>query len=265
MEKEYNTKKIVHLCYIPFTGLGIKEFRGDDWYKYRIEIFKKYTLQSLKAQSVQDFILWISFRKEEKDNPLTTELENAIKESGVRYIFTFDGIMMWDDRGTWHNDDLSERMQKSLNELKSKMEESEWVFKTDLGSDDLFHFEAIRELQQQPPRERGACYYLNGYVYDMENNRLAEWNRSTSCSKYTIMYPSETFYDATKHLEYIKGLESHEYIPKLFKAVRLPDGRYMAGVHLGNISSGWNNSMRGMEYGEPYKNIILKNFGIINE
>jgi hypothetical protein len=261
-QNESNIKKFIHLIYIPFTGLGINEYKGDSWFKYRIGLFKRYTLQSLKAQSCQDFTLWISFRKEEKENPLTTELEQAIKESGVKYIFTYDGIMMHDDRGTFHNTDLQERMQTSLNTLQGILEPSEWVFKTDLGSDDLFHFEAIRELQQQPPRERGACYYLGGYIYDMENDRLADWNRETSCSKYTIMYPSETFYDAKKHLEYISGLVSHEYIPQVFKAVRLPDWRYMCGVHKGNISTNWENKMRGNQYGDPYKENILKNFGV---
>lgn len=276
-------KKFIHLIYVPFTGLGIKDFRGNEWYKYRTNIFKRYTLQSLKAQTCQDFTLWLSFRAEEKDNPITKEIEDAIKESGVKYILTFDGIMMHDDRGLFHNADLKERMAKSLAELKEKIKfipatyekdgalmanttntphEPEWVYQTDLGSDDLLHFEAIRELQYQPPRERGACYYLNGYVYDMENNRLAEWNRETSCSKYTIIYPAETFFDAEKHLKYTEGLVSHEYLPIVFKGLRLPDGRYMAGVHRGNISSGWDNSMRGKQFNDIDKKIILNNFGI---
>ena len=256
-------KKITHLIYVPMTGLGIKDFRGNEWYKYRANIFNRYTLQSLKAQTTQDFVLWISFRAEEKDNPITKEIEDAIKKSGVKYIFTFDGIMMHDDRGLYHNKDLKERMEKSLTYLKDNLEPSEWVFKTDLGSDDLLHIDALKEIQYQPPRERGATYYLNGYVYDMENNRLAEWNRETSCSKYTIIYPAETFYSAEKHIKYLEGLVSHEYLPKVFKALRLPDGRYMAGVHNGNISSGWDNSMRGRQFGDPDKKLILAKFGII--
>ncbi len=254
--------KIQHLVYIPFTGLGINDFRGNAWFEYRTNIFRDYTLKSLKNQTTKDFTLWISFRPEEKENSITKRIEQDIKDAGIDYIFTFDGIMMWDDRGTWHNNDLKERMEKSLTELKGKLGESDWVYKTDLGSDDLFLGEALEEIQKVEPKEKRSTVYFNGYVLDMENNRLAEWNRDTSCSKYTIIYPSETFFSAEKHLDYIKELKSHEYASQVFDAVRLPDGRYMAGVHKGNISTTWENKFRGRQIGDPEKKEILTKFGL---
>ena len=255
-------KELRHLIYCPFTGLGIQEFRGDSWYEYRANIFKKYVLKSLANQTEKNFILWVSFRPEEKTNPITDRIERDIKDTGLKYILTFDVIMMWDDRGTWHNKDLAERMVKSLKEIQEKVGKADWVYKTDLGSDDMLSEEAIKEIQQQEPSLKKALYYLNGYVLDMENIRLAEWNRNTACSKYTIIYPYETFFDAEKHLEYIKGLESHEFITKIFEAVRLPDKRYMAGVHLGNISTTWENQMRGKQFNDLEKPEIFKKFGI---
>lgn len=255
-------KKLIHLVYVPFTGLGIVEYRGDEWFEYRIEIFKKYVLPSLANQTTKNFILWISFRPEEKENPLTAKLEQHIKDSGVKYLLTFDGVMMWDDRGLKHNENLKERMGKSLEYIKSQTEQMEWVYKTDLGSDDLFSEEALEEIQKVEPKERGAAYYLNGYVIDTERRRVAEWNRETSCSKYTVIYPYDTFFSAEKHLEYIRGLTSHEFLPKVFDAVRLPDRRYMAGVHRGNISTAWENNLRGKEFEGEEKDEILKKFGI---
>jgi hypothetical protein len=255
-------KKLTHLVYIPWTGLGIQEYKGDAWFKYRIGLFKRFVLPSLVNQTTKDFILWCSFRAEEKNNPLTAELEQAVKESGLKYIFTFDGIMMWDDRGVWHNKDLKERMERSLAELKNQLEPSEWIYKTDLGSDDMFSEEALEEIQKVEPKEKRSTVYFNGYVLDMENIRLAEWNRPTSCSKYTIIYPYETFFNAEKHLEYIKDLKSHEYASEVFDAVRLPDRRYMAGVHRGNISSGWENKFRGRQLNDIEKKEVLKKFGI---
>jgi hypothetical protein len=254
--------RIQHLVYIPFTGLGINDFRGDAWFEYRADIFRDYTLKSLVNQTTKDFTLWISFRKEEKDNPITKRIEQDIKDAGVKYIFTFDGIMMWDDRGTWHNDDLKERMTKSLAELKEMLGESDWIYKTDLGSDDLFSEEALEEIQKVEPKEKRSTVYFNGYVLDMEGQRLAEWNRDTSCSKYTIIYPSEVFFSAEKHLDYIKELKSHEFASQVFDSVRLPDRRYMAGVHRGNISTTWENKFRGRQIGDPEKKEILKKFGI---
>ena len=256
-------KKLIHLVYVPFTGLGSVDFKGNSWFSYRADIFRDYTLKSLTNQTTKDFVLWVSFRPEEKENPITKQIEQDIKNAGLKYILTFDGVMMWDDRGLFHNKDLKERMEKSLSVIKGQLEPAEYIFKTDLGSDDIFSKEALEEIQKQEPKLRGALYYLNGYVLDMVNMRLADWNRPTPCSKYTIMYPCDIFFDAEKHLEYVKGLESHEFIPKVFDAVRLPDKRYMAGVHRANISTTWENQMRGQEYGDIDKREILKNFGII--
>ncbi len=74
-------KKLLHLIYIPVSGLGIRDFRGNAWYEYRLDLFKRFTLASLKNQNIKDFIVWCSFRKEEKENPITKKWEDALKES----------------------------------------------------------------------------------------------------------------------------------------------------------------------------------------
>ena len=255
-------KDILHIVYCPFTGLGIKEFGGQQWFDYREKIFKQYTLASLQNQIDKDFILWLSFRPEEKDNPTIKKIAQAIQKTDIKSIFTFDGVMIYDDRGVWHNQDLEERMLRSLEFIKSQVEPANWVFKTDLGSDDMFSTEALAETKQEKPRERGAAYYLNGYILNMNTGQVADWNRETSCSKYTIMYPYDVFFDAKKHLEYVKGLNSHEFVPLVFDATRLPDKRYMCGVHGANISTTWNNPERGKEYSGEEKDKILKQFGI---
>jgi hypothetical protein len=254
--------KILHLVYIPVTGLGIKEYGGDEWFKYRLGIFHNYTLRSLANQSIRDFVVWLSFRKEEKNNPVAKAFEEYLLHEGIQTVSTFDGIMMHDDRGTWHNEDLEQRMSRSLEVIKGLFRPTDWVFKTDLGSDDMFSREALAEIQQEKPRERGATYYLNGYILNMQTGQVADWLRDSSCSKYTVMYPYETFFDAKLHLEYIKGLVSHEFVPLVFDATRLPDGRYMCGVHQANISTTWNNNFRGREYLRDEKLKILKNFGL---
>ncbi|HDY66397.1 MAG TPA: FkbM family methyltransferase [Candidatus Scalindua sp.] len=270
-------KKLIHLVYVPFTGLGIREYGGDAWFEYRIDIFIKYVLPSLLNQTTKDFVLWISFRPEEQENPLTKQLKHALDKTEIKYILTFDGVMMHDDRGLKHNEDLKERMEKSLAEVKKATEPvivsfsgdkaelykpPEWVYKTDLGSDDLFSKEALAEIQKVEPKERGATYYLNGYVMNMVSGQIAEWNRDTSCSKYTVIFPYETFFNAEKHIEYTSELKSHEFLPKVFDAVRLPDKRYMAGVHKGNISTEWENKFRGEEIKGADKVDVMKRFGL---
>ena len=71
--------KIKHLIAIPFSGVGLHGgFRGDTWFRHRIDIFKNHTLKSLKNQSNKDFTLWLWMRPEEKNNPLTRELLRII-------------------------------------------------------------------------------------------------------------------------------------------------------------------------------------------
>ena len=99
LNKIRNDMKKLHLVYIPWTGVGLHGgFRSNDWYAHRIKIFKNYTLKSLANQSNKNFVLWCSFRPEERLNPLTSEIAEAIKESGLRYVFTFNGLMYWDDK-----------------------------------------------------------------------------------------------------------------------------------------------------------------------
>jgi len=255
-------KKILHFIYIPLTGLGIVEYKGDEWFAYRVELFKRFVLPSLKNQQDKDFILWISFRPQEKDNPVTKKLENYIKKAGLRYIFTFHGIAMKDDRGVWHNATLPQRMEKMLKEIQDQTEKAEWVYKTDLGSDDMFSEEAIKEIKEINPQEYEAGYFINGYALHFPTMTLAEWNRPTSCSKYTVIYPYDTFFNAEKHLYHIKDLTTHEIIPTIYKAFKLPDRRYMAGIHKGNISTHWNHPFKGRELKGQEKQEVLKKFGL---
>ncbi len=79
MDKELNLK-IKHLMYVPFTGLGLYNgFRGNRWLKNRIEIFKQFVIPSLLNQTDQDFILWVSWRREEKNNPIIKEFKQYLE------------------------------------------------------------------------------------------------------------------------------------------------------------------------------------------
>jgi len=254
---------MIHLIYVPFTGLGLFDgFRGEKWFAERAEIFRNYTLKSLRNQSNKNFILWLSFRPEEEDNPTTYKIESYLKKSGLDYVLTFDGIMMYDDRGVEHNKDLKERIGRSMERIRPIVEGSRWVFVTDCGSDDMFSRDAVKEIQMERPRPKGATYYLNGYVYNIPTDRLAYWKRTSSHPQYTIIYPTETFLDADKHFKYIEGLESHEYVPLIFDATRLSDNMYCCTTHGYNISTIFDHPLRGDEIIGKEKDKIMKQFGL---
>ncbi len=255
----------LHLVYIPFSGLGrFNGYRGDDWFKERIKLFENYTVKSLQNQSEKDFTVWISFREEEQLNPLTEEVTRIMRESGLKYIMTFHGIAMWDDRGIEHNDDLVERLDKTIGAIKPLFIGKDYAYITNFSSDDMLEKDAVKLIQNEEYEERKALYFMNGFVYNEQTGQLAEWNRDSSGSQYTVMYPKEVLMDAKKWFAYeMACLKSHEYIPQCYNAKCLEDWKFMCMVHGYNISTGWDNSFRGKEFFyEEEKQSILKNFGI---
>lgn len=251
---------------IVFTGLGKFEgFRGQDWFDLRAEIFKNYTLKSLVNQKNKDFILWITFRPEEKDNPTTKKIEQYVKDSGLKYVMTFNGFIYHDDRNLENNKTLEQRLGRSLDTIKGQYgSDEEWVYYTILGSDDMFAENFTELVQNVKPEIRMALYLRKGYIYDCNEKRLADWKNPFSLGNYTIIYPSEVFYDAKKHLLYQAGLESHEQIPEIYEdSKELGEDLYCCCVHGFNISTLWEHPYKGKEYYyEEDKKLILEKFGI---
>lgn len=252
-----NKKLIFSVC---FTGKGLHNgFRGMDWYDLRADIFNDQVIASLKNQSDKDFLVWLQFRPQEKGNPITKRIEQALKKSGLEYVMTFDGIMMHDDRGVEHNIDLVKRFNKSVKKLKIK---EDYIYEANLDSDDLIDMDYVKIIKSKPFKKHGALYCKKGYAYRI-GGQLADWHNPISNQNYTIMYPRDIFLDGKKHFKYQNGLHTHEQIPELFDAEELPDNMYCAIIHGTNISTVWEHPFKGEEY--FYDNIIkqiLTNFGI---
>ena len=87
-----------HIIYIPFTGVGKHQYKGDDWFRDRIEIFKNYTLKSLLNQTNQNFILMVSFRQEDQLNPILSNFEGIEKVGFTEPWWTFTGLLYHDDK-----------------------------------------------------------------------------------------------------------------------------------------------------------------------
>lgn len=247
-----NKTKII--CHIPFTGLGILDgFRGNEWFERRIELFHKYTLKSLLNQTEQDFTIWLSFRPEEEYNPLIQTINIPHK-----HIFTFGGIPIWDDKKINEEQWLFERLKKILPKLKGIIG-SDDVKMVNLGSDDMYSKEVFKSVKAQPFKEGTVLTHRLGYIYSDTTDQLAEWNPTTHPPFHTIMFSNETFLNPEKHFQF--NYKSHEFIPSLFKEVRMPDRRYCAVVHDKNISTIYFHPFKGREiWDEIEKQNILNNF-----
>lgn len=274
--------KFVHLIYVPFTGVGIyNNLNSKDWLADRIEIFKKYTLQSIFKQTNRAFLLWLSFRPEEEKHPLVTELLNYLKGINMPTILTFNGLVYWDDkfsrgpknvvmnlgriaRQCWREKDFSKlipasfqllknpnktllkRLELTINDLSQVKEfhDANYVYMTRIDSDDMFHHETVAEIQKIMPFE-GAIIVKNGYIYNTNTNEMATWNPTTNPPFHTIIFLGSHFFNPIAHLRYYKNFRSHEDIPKIFKTQELSDGKYCVVVHKNHISTVWNHKFRG--------------------
>lgn len=247
-----NEKDFVHLLFTPFTGLGRHNgFRGNDWLRFRIEFFKKYTLQSLLQQSNRDFIHWICWRPEEEKNSLVKELFNYLDSIGYRCIFTFSGIAMFDD--VYPEKEGKERLKNTLKQislshnLKKALAGKKYIYETISPSDDFYHKDTIQSIQEQEFGYKKALIHFNGYCYNFEEKRLGTWIPAKGYSPpfYTIMYPADVFLDPEKHFNYLEPYRSHEDVEKYFNWVKMPDNRYLVGMHGKNISTVWHLRERG--------------------
>ena len=274
--------KIIHLVYCPFSGVGLIGYRGDVWFAERIEIFKRYTLQSLLKQTNRNFVLWLSFRPEEENNYLTQKLSEYLKEVEMPYIFTFHGLMYWDDKfnndikskimnagrivrrcwrsGAWSelilsikellidkNSTLYQRIAKSINIFPRHWLFSELVYLTRIDSDDMFHHGAVEIIQSTYP-ETSALTCGKGLVYNTTTEEVAEWNPPTNPPFHTIIFKTEVFFDIERHLEHYKDFKSHEDVPRIFGSTLLPDYMYCVTTHnpKNQISTVWNHPFRGI-------------------
>lgn len=261
---------LLNIVMIPVTGVGKHDgFRGDEWYEYRLGIFKEFTLRSLKNQSVGPF-LWLTFRPEERDNHRTLQLANYMRKQGFQFVFTFDGLMYPDDKYLtkpknilnilrWgrKNKDLAQRLRNSLDTVKTAIFDAgltrpSWIAVTRIDSDDLFHKQEIEIVQDKligaikdGKSSNLALVHKKGYIYNRETNELAEWEPKTNPPFHTILFAADDFFDVRSYMKKMSGYESHEDIPRLFETLDMPDYMYVVTTHGKNISTNWSHPFKG--------------------
>lgn len=254
--------QIKHLLYTPFTGLGLYGgHRGKRWLRNRIHIFKQFVVPSLQNQSEKDFTLWISWRPEDKGDPIIADFGKWLDENTeLKFFFTYSGVCFWDDK---YPDEIAhDRLVKAIHAaspiLANNIGEADSVYVTIQPSDDCYEGDMVREVQRELRDEHvQAVGYRYGYVMDYLTKRLAEWTPHTSPPFYTIKFPRSVFLNPLEHVNYA-GIKSHEYLPQKLRTKYLPRRGYLVGTHGENISTIFNHPFRGPD-ASP---LCLKRFGL---
>lgn len=290
----------VHIIMVPFTGVGTNGgYRGDAWYADRVSVFQKTCLASLRNQSCKNFMLWLTFRPEERTHPTTQRIREMLDAIGCQYIMTFDGLMYFDDKfsrhpmvlaknfargirdslrtkqnrmfGIWStkNDTLVDRVRSSLAVIKEEftkngIEHLDWVFLSRIDSDDMFHRDFMEELTRWNGFP-GVYRLQRGYIYNGDTKEIASWHPKTNPPFHTIVFPYNVFLDAEKHVQYYRGYESHEDVKRLFPCVRLRDGLYCVYTHNPkmHLSTTWDHPYKGdVITDEKIRDELIAGFGL---
>lgn len=255
--------KVLHLAYVPFTGLGrYNGFRGNDWLQNRIKVFKQYVIPSLQNQTNQDFVVWISWRQEEKGNPQVMALENYILEhTNLRLIMTYGGVCFWDDK--YPDEEAQARLKLSLHrslvDIMNQFGSYKTVLMTIQPSDDCYDQKAYEEFRRVlMTTDAEVAGYRKGYVARYTTGEIAEYNPDTTPPFFTIKFPYEVFVDTMKHYTYTGPYKSHEYIGDKLKYVGLEGRGFLVGTHGENISTTFDIPYKGQDVPKE----VFNQFGI---
>lgn len=259
--------------YCPFTGLGLYNgFRGNRWLGNRIKIFKQFVVPSLQAQTNQDFTLWISWRREERHNPLVLDLIEYLKQQSVNAVHTFAGVCFYDDK---FNDEearlkLINAIHGSMGGLLDAVGECDHVLMTIQPSDDCYYRTAVEGIQQVfKQTDLEGVGFTKGYICNYLNKEVSEYNPNTNPPFYTIKFPRETFIDPLKHYnftalkqdvgKYKQGTAcpSHEYVKDCVKYGTIDVRGFLVGCHSENISTYYDHPFKGVNVSG-----VLPEFGL---
>ena len=224
---------------IKFTSWRKDQSLDEEWIKNRLRIFAEYTLNSIRAQTRQDFIVIMKCREETFDFTMTE----------ARKIMSIPENVMF----------LNCIKKTSENELvKEIIAGYKYYYEVRLDSDDMYKKTYVDMLYKYNPKdETGALINQEGYIYDIKTGRLAPYHY-TSPPYYTLIYKVEDYLKGFRH---DLGAIGHRNVI-LLKHEILKGNNFLFIIHKENIHSTFELlvSYRGKEI-EDGKEEILKEFG----
>lgn len=215
-------KNFIHIIHSDFSRNVNKNF---DWWVYRLKILENFTLKSLQNQTNKDFY-YVMYLRRCFPEKLVPELKRILKSSNLRH-----SIIYYDKEN-----DLRNRINADFQKAK-------YIYATRIDSDDLFHKEAVEEIQSHEYSYRRALIYQKGYCYDCINKKMR--HHVMPCPPFhTVMYPYDIYLDLDTAAKYRATTSGHDTIISGMNSVILSSDKYIVLFH------GHNNRSR---YTEPAK------------
>lgn len=192
---------------LPFSD---KRF-SKSWIEKRINIFMRFTLNSLKAQTNQNYLALIKYEDKSKDI-----IDNVLS----KYSKLPDNICF---------------ISKSKYEKKviEKAKGFEYLYLVRLDSDDMYHKSFIQQLYDyKHDISTEAIINQNGYIYDSIKKQMARFPQK-SPNYYTLVYKVDDYIAGKRYV--IPG--GHPNVIKLLNHEVIKKPNYIRLVHTTNDSS----------------------------
>ena len=187
------------------------------YFPQRFDLFERYTLKSLEAQTFKGFVVWIHCQKGME------AILSPLKTKHPEFVFTF-------------GEHFPERLPD-----KTKLLDSTLVYMTRIDSDDLYRCDALELLNRKSPIEPGrveASMFTMGYIFDLRTKRLG-WYKKASQPFHTLMFPTEIFLDKDLYEKNFVG--DHSMVAGRYRTQGLPPFRFCVLIHGLNCGSSFEN------------------------
>jgi hypothetical protein len=219
----------------------------DEWWKNRLNVYEYFCLNSIKQQTNKNFLLLMSL--DWVPSHVCEKIKQILDRSGLKYIIHIIKDVSFSEI------------------MKPFVDDFEIIYHTRIDSDDLFHKNAVEEIQSYDFENRRALVFQKGYCYDIRENKLRHYFMPSPPFS-TIMYPMNIYIDKQKQEEY-KNFRSHDTLVQKMPYISLSENKFIVNVHGTNrITTFENNRGKYRGYNDnidiPISEInnILNPFGI---
>lgn len=229
-------KKII--VQINFNNIKYSDLRlSKEWIEERLNIFWRYTLQSLKAQTNQAFEVYLNYDILSKAIIQESLAKREPLPSNIHF-----GDTKFNNRA-----------------IDQAIIESDIFYWVRLDSDNLYHKEYIQKLYDYTPQEgTEALVSQYGYLYGEFSDRLARYYQ-LSPPFYTLIYQPQEYINGKRYVT--PG--GHRSVCTVLKYEVIPGYNYLVSIHSQNTSNGeWMiNRNNKIIIGKERKE-ILTDFGL---
>lgn len=213
----------------------------DEWIDERINIFTKYTLQSLKAQTNQDFKFYIRYQDSTEDSIFNSLSKHEILPDNVQFVPTtkYDEI------------------------VKNEIKDYAYVYFVRLDSDDMYHKSYVQQMYDYiPKKDTVALINRNGYIFDSVNNRFAKCYGKV-VTFYTFIYKVKDYLCGDVASVDSTDIDNEQYIALRFPHEFITKRNYIWHIHSSNTITefeNWFTYTTNKTSDEDIINKVLKEF-----